>query len=246
MNERDYTSYVFFFVFHSSLIPCLLFQLTVILLPCPPLPSSHSVRDTLRLTNGLLFSMPITLDVSQSDISTLSLAPGSRVALRDPRDESCLAILTIEDIYKPNLSLEAELVLGADDPAHPSVQYMRNNVKEFYIGGKVDAVNKPEYYDYVALRYTPAELRAQFKKLAWRKVVAFQTRNPMHRAHRELTVRAARQRQANVLIHPVVGLTKPVSGPPAEKGGGCSCGTFWGFRPTDACFCVFFRFFFPS
>ncbi len=63
---------------------------------------------------------------------------------------------------------------------------------------------------------TPSELRAQFKKLAWRKVVAFQTRNPMHRAHRELTVRAARQRQANVLIHPVVGLTKPVSSRPLD------------------------------
>jgi sulfate adenylyltransferase len=67
----------------------------------------------------------------------------------------------------------------------------------------------PTHFDYVALRYTPSELRAHFKKLAWRKVVAFQTRNPMHRAHRELTVRAARQRLANVLIHPVVGLTKP-------------------------------------
>ena len=66
-----------------------------------------------------------------------------------------------------------------------------------------------QHYDYVALRFTPAELRAHFEKLGWNRVVAFQTRNPMHRAHRELTVRAARSRQANVLIHPVVGLTKP-------------------------------------
>lgn len=115
--------------------------------------------------------------------------------------------------------------------------YLRSRVKEFYIGGKVQAIQPPVYFDYVPLRCkypiqftirpchpikysldsmfslgatdTPAELRAHFKKLAWRKVVAFQTRNPMHRAHRELTVRAARQRQANVLIHPVVGMTKP-------------------------------------
>ena len=81
--------------------------------------------------------------------------------------------------------------------------------REFNIGGKVDAVNRLNHYDYVALRYTPAELRTHFEKLGWNRVVAFQTRNPMHRAHRELTVRAARDRQANVLIHPVVGLTKP-------------------------------------
>ncbi|KAF8894053.1 ATP-sulfurylase [Infundibulicybe gibba] len=115
----------------------------------------------------------------------------------------------VEDIYAPDRVKEAVQVLGADDPAHPSVAYLRNQVKELYIGGKVQAIQAPTHFDYVALRYTPAELRSHFKKLAWRKVVAFQTRNPMHRAHRELTVRAARQRQANVLIHPVVGLTKP-------------------------------------
>ena len=117
-------------------------------------------------------------------------------------------------------------MLGADDPAHPSVAYLRKKVKEFYVGGKVSAIQPPAYFDYVPLRCelqvchipvgiftqstdTPAELRAHFKKLSWRKIVAFQTRNPMHRAHRELTIRASRQHQANVLIHPVVGLTKP-------------------------------------
>ena len=93
--------------------------------------------------------------------------------------------------------------------AHPAIAYLQNAVKDTYVGGKVQAISKPQYFDYVALRYTPAELRMHFNKVSWRKVVAFQTRNPMHRAHRELTVRAARQRQANVLIHPVVGMTKP-------------------------------------
>lgn len=121
---------------------------------------------------------------------------------------------------------EAIKVLGADDPAHPSVAYLRKKVKEYYVGGNVSAIQPPAYFDYVPLRCelqvcqfpvgiftqstdTPAELRAHFKKLSWRKIVAFQTRNPMHRAHRELTIRASRQHQANVLIHPVVGLTKP-------------------------------------
>ncbi|KAK7053483.1 Sulfate adenylyltransferase [Paramarasmius palmivorus] len=168
-----------------------------------------SVVDTLRLTNGTLFPIPITLDVSVEDIDRLSIAPGKRIALRDPRDDEALAIITIEDVYKPDRVNEAVKVLGADDPAHPSVAYLRNRVKEFYIGGPIQAIQPPVHFDYVPLRYTPTELRSHFKKMSWRKVVAFQTRNPMHRAHRELTIRAARQHQANVLIHPVVGLTKP-------------------------------------
>ncbi|KAJ3791103.1 hypothetical protein GGU10DRAFT_301906 [Lentinula aff. detonsa] len=168
-----------------------------------------SVVDTLRLADGILFPMPITLDVSKARLDELKISPGSRLALRDPRDDEALAILAVEDIYIPDRVKEAEKVFGADDPAHPSVAYLRNRVQDYYVGGTVQAIQAPNHFDYVALRYTPAELRSHFKKLAWRKVVAFQTRNPMHRAHRELTVRAARQRQANVLIHPVVGLTKP-------------------------------------
>ncbi|KAK1235592.1 Sulfate adenylyltransferase [Marasmius sp. AFHP31] len=169
----------------------------------------NSVVDTLRLADGSLFPIPVTLDASKEDIERLGLAPGKRVALRDPRDDEALAIITVEDVYTPDRVKEAEKVLGADDPAHPSVAYLRKYVKEFYIGGKIQAIRAPVHHDYVEKRYTPAELRAHFTKLSWRKVVAFQTRNPMHRAHRELTIRAARQHQANVLIHPVVGLTKP-------------------------------------
>ncbi|KAI0695464.1 ATP-sulfurylase [Cytidiella melzeri] len=169
----------------------------------------NSVVDTLRLADGTLWSIPITLDVSREDIQSKLIRPGSRITLRDPRDDEALAIITVDDVYRPDQVHEAIQVFGADDPAHPSVAYLRTRVKEYYVGGKLQAIQPPTHFDYVALRYTPAELRAHFKKLAWRKVVAFQTRNPMHRAHRELTVRAARQRQANVLIHPVVGLTKP-------------------------------------
>lgn len=183
--------------------------------------------ENLRLTDGTVFPIPVTLDVAQEEIDTLGLSPGVRLALLDPRDDQALAILTIEDIYTFDKVKEAVNVFGADDIAHPSVAYLHKRVKKFYVGGKVQAIQLPTHFDYVALRCmhvplfdlqveadhsrkdTPSELRAHFKKLAWRKVVAFQTRNPMHRAHRELTVRAARQRQANILIHPVVGLTKP-------------------------------------
>ncbi|POS78503.1 sulfate adenylyltransferase [Diaporthe helianthi] len=169
----------------------------------------HGVVKENRLSNGILFSMPITLDVSKSEIDELGLAPGKKITLRDFRDDRNLAILTIEDIYKPDKVLEATEVFGDNDQAHPAVKYLFNTAGEFYVGGKLEAVSRLQHYDFVDLRYTPAEIRSHFDKLGWTRVVAFQTRNPMHRAHRELTVRAARSHHANVLIHPVVGLTKP-------------------------------------
>lgn len=168
----------------------------------------NGVVSNNRLVDGNLFSMPITLDVDQETIDELKIAPGARVTLRDFRDDRNLAIITVDDVYKPNKDVEAKEVFGGD-PEHPAVRYLFNTAKDFYVGGKIEAINRLQHYDYVALRYTPAELRLHFDKLGWNRVVAFQTRNPMHRAHRELTVRAARSHLANVLIHPVVGLTKP-------------------------------------
>ncbi|GAP89914.1 putative sulfate adenylyltransferase [Rosellinia necatrix] len=166
------------------------------------------VKDN-RLADGALFSMPITLDLSGETVQELGLKPGLRVTLRDLRDDRNLAILTVDDIYKPDKVLEAKEVFGSDDEAHPAVKYLFRTAGEYYVGGKIEAINRLQHYDFVDLRYTPAELRLHFDKLGWSRVVAFQTRNPMHRAHRELTVRAARSHHANVLIHPVVGLTKP-------------------------------------
>ncbi|KLU90655.1 sulfate adenylyltransferase [Magnaporthiopsis poae ATCC 64411] len=155
-----------------------------------------------RLANGVLFSMPITLDLAKQTIEELKIKVGARITLRDFRDDRNLAILTVEDVYQPDKQLEAKEVFGGD-PEHPAVNYLLNTAKEFYVGGTLEAVNRLQHYDFVDLRYTPAELRTHFDKLGWSRVVAFQTRNPMHRAHRELTVRAARSHQANVLIHPV-------------------------------------------
>ncbi|KAI9769406.1 MAG: Sulfate adenylyltransferase [Geoglossum simile] len=168
----------------------------------------NGVVTDLRLADGNLFSIPITLDVSQAQVDLSGIMPGARITLRDFRDDRNLAIISVEDVYRPDKQKEAKEVFGGDEE-HPAVKYLFNIAKEFYVGGKVEAVNRLNHYDYVELRYTPAELRTHFDKLGWSRVVAFQTRNPMHRAHRELTVRAARARQANVLIHPVVGLTKP-------------------------------------
>ncbi|KAI9345660.1 sulfate adenylyltransferase [Obelidium mucronatum] len=169
----------------------------------------ESVVNNMRLADGSLWPIPINLDVSQEQINALGLTHGARLVLRDPIDDAALAILTIDDIYTPDKHREAVNVFGDDDLAHPAVEYLHKQTKAFYVGGKVEAIQLSSHYDYVENRYTPAELRAHFKKLNWTRVVAFQTRNPMHRAHRELTVRAARDRQCNVLIHPVVGMTKP-------------------------------------
>ena len=168
----------------------------------------NGVVEKLRLSDGALFSMPICLDVTKQHIERLKIKAGSRVTLRDFRDDRNLAILTVDDVYKPDKQKEAQEVFGGD-AEHPAVKYLMESTQDYYVGGKVQAVNRLQHYDYMALRYTPAELRLHFDKLGWTRVVAFQTRNPMHRAHRELTVRAARARHANVLIHPVVGLTKP-------------------------------------
>ncbi|KAK5114666.1 Sulfate adenylyltransferase [Meristemomyces frigidus] len=168
----------------------------------------NGVVENNRLADGALFSMPICLDLSKKEIDASGIKAGARIVLRDSRDDRHLGIMTVEDVYKPDKQKEAKEVFGGDEE-HPAVKYLMNQTEEYYVGGKIEAIDRLMHYDYVGLRFTPAELRAHFDKLGWSRVVAFQTRNPMHRAHRELTVRAARSRQANVLIHPVVGMTKP-------------------------------------
>ncbi|WP_415402001.1 bifunctional sulfate adenylyltransferase/adenylylsulfate kinase [Tateyamaria sp. SN3-11] len=166
----------------------------------------NSVVDTMRTADGALWPMPITLDVSEAFAEGLEV--GQDIALRD-QEGVILATMTVTDRWEPNKSLEAEKVFGADDLAHPAVNYLHNTAGKIYLGGPVTGIQQPVHYDFRAKRNTPNELRAYFRKMGWRKVVAFQTRNPLHRAHQELTFRAAREAQANLLIHPVVGLTKP-------------------------------------
>ena len=166
----------------------------------------NSVVDNMRLADGSLWPMPITLDVSEEFAG--SLEAGQDIALRD-QEGVILATMTVTDNWVPNKSKEAEKVFGADDDAHPAVNYLHNQAGKVYLGGPVVGIQQPVHYDFRARRDTPNELRAYFRKLGWRRIVAFQTRNPLHRAHQELTFRAAKEAQANLLIHPVVGMTKP-------------------------------------
>nr|WP_281496082.1 bifunctional sulfate adenylyltransferase/adenylylsulfate kinase [Marivita sp. S6314] len=166
----------------------------------------NSVVDNMRLADGTLWPMPITLDVSEEFAASLEI--GQDIALRD-QEGVILGTMTVTDRWTPNKAHEAEKVFGADDDAHPAVNYLHNTAGKVYLGGPVTGIQQPVHYDFRGRRDTPNELRAYFRKLGWRKVVAFQTRNPLHRAHQELTFRAAKESQANLLIHPIVGMTKP-------------------------------------
>ena len=120
-----------------------------------------------------------------------------------------LAILHVEEVWQPDREAEAKAVFNTKSPVHPGVNYLLNQAHPWYVGGRLEGLQLPSHYDFKALRPTPAELRAEFTNLGWRRIVAFQTRNPMHRAHVELTFRAAKQVEASLLIQPVVGMTKP-------------------------------------
>src|SRR5438094_1696223 len=167
----------------------------------------EGVCHNMRLTSGVLWPIPITLDVTEDFAK--SLRPhGSKIALRDP-EGVMLAVLHVEDVWQPDRKAEAKAVFNSTSNAHPGADYLLNKGNPWYVGGRVEGAQSPSHYDFKGLRLTPAELRAEFARLGWRRVVAFQTRNPMHRAHQELTFRAAKQVEANLLIHPSVGMTKP-------------------------------------
>ncbi|MGI9482254.1 MAG: bifunctional sulfate adenylyltransferase/adenylylsulfate kinase [Hyphomicrobiales bacterium] len=166
----------------------------------------ENVCSNLRLADGALWPMPVTLDVSEEFAA--EVAEGDSLALRDA-EGVLIALLDVSDVWSPDKAKEAEQVFGTNDEKHPAVHYLKNIAGPVCTGGTLRGVEAPTHYDYRQHRHTPNELRALLEKWGWYKVVAFQTRNPLHRAHQELTLRAAKENQANLLLHPVVGLTKP-------------------------------------
>jgi sulfate adenylyltransferase len=166
----------------------------------------ESVCERMRLADGTLWPIPVVLDVSEDMADRL--APGAHLALRDP-EGVMLAVLHVEDVWRPDREAEAKAVYGTTSREHPGVHALVDRTGPVFVGGRVETTQLPLHYDYHALRKTPAELRDEFARQGWTRVVAFQTRNPMHRAHQELTLRAAGEADARLLIHPVVGMTKP-------------------------------------
>jgi sulfate adenylyltransferase len=162
----------------------------------------RKVLEDLRLADGTLFPIPVTLPVGD-----LELLRGDEVALRDAKND-LMAIMAIEEVFEWDREEEARCVYGTADTLHPLVSEMASWGRA-YVSGALTVVNLPRRYDFVQLRRTPAQVRALLAQLGHSNVVAFQTRNPIHRVHEELTKRAAERVDGTLLIHPVVGLTKP-------------------------------------
>ena len=166
----------------------------------------YAVCHNMRLSDGTLWPMPITLDVAASFAESISLHES--ILLADD-ENTPLAILTVTSKWLPNKEDESLQVFGTTDKKHPAVEYLCDHAGSWYLGGPIRALTPPVHYDFMEYRHTPEQLKQLFKLYGWSRIVAFQTRNPIHRAHFELTLRAANAANAQLLIHPVVGMTKP-------------------------------------
>ncbi|HEY9052147.1 MAG TPA: bifunctional sulfate adenylyltransferase/adenylylsulfate kinase [Gammaproteobacteria bacterium] len=166
----------------------------------------ESVLNQSTLANGLLWTIPVVLDISNQQLDTIT--NNKQIGLCD-HEGFMLAIMDIESIWPVNKDNEADIIYGTRDQEHPGVRYLYNEVKDNYIGGRVKGIQLPIHYDFESLRNTPADLHEAFRKKGWNKVMAFHTSKPMHRVHHEITTRAAKSVGANILIHPVAGVSKP-------------------------------------
>lgn len=161
------------------------------------------VLEEMRLSDGTLFPLPLTLTVDEAALADA----GDWLVLRDARN-NVIALMQLEEVFPWDRDREARLALGTTDSRHPLVSEMARwgNV---CVSGAIKVINLPRYADFVELRRTPAQVRQLLNGMGSENVVAFQTRNPLHRIHEELTKRAAAEVGGSLLIHPVVGMTKP-------------------------------------
>jgi sulfate adenylyltransferase len=166
----------------------------------------ESVLDRMRLENGDLWPLPICLDVPESQAQTFEI--GQSVTLRDP-EGFLLGILNIEDIWPADIEKEANAVFNTTDTSHPGVDYLYNKSGKFYVGGEVQALHLPIHPDFRQIRNTPAEVRERFNKLGWKRIVGFQTRQPIHRPQFEMTIQAMTRAKANLLLLPIAGVARP-------------------------------------
>ena len=159
-----------------------------------------------KLSNGLVWPIPIVLDVPDQFLK--SLDKNEYISLRNT-EGFLLAILKVKEFWAPNKKEEANLVFKSNDPNHPGVDYLFNHTNNNYISGELIPIQANKYFDFTHLRKSPQEVRDFFRLNNWKDVIAFQTRNPMHRAHYELTKLAMDEHNSKLLIHPVIGMSKP-------------------------------------
>ena len=152
-----------------------------------------------------LFPIPVVLDVNRQFSQKTNI--GNKVFLCD-KEGFQIALMTVESIWEPDIREEAELVYGTNDIFHPAVNYLFNQTNSVYVGGKIKKVCMPNHYDYKHSRLSPNAVKSIFEEKGWEKIIAFQTRNPLHRAHVEMISRSMEDLDAKLLLHPVVGQTK--------------------------------------
>jgi len=165
----------------------------------------ESVVENMRLSNGVLWPIPICLDLD--DISGETIAVNDDINLCD-NEGNIIASMQVTDKWRPDKKFEAQHIYGCLLEEHYGVNYLLNSTGNIYIGGKVTLIQKRKYYDFNEYRNAPSELALEFKSRKWERVVGFQTRNPMHRAHFELTLQAMKVLDANLLLQPSIGETK--------------------------------------
>jgi sulfate adenylyltransferase len=169
----------------------------------------ESVLEKSELPDGSVFTLPINLYITNEQYEKIQSQEKKSIVLKDEQGFS-LAILDIEDIYKPDLDKECLLAYGTNDNNHPYVSIVNERRDMWYVGGKLTKIQLPRHYDFKDLRRTPEETKKYFKEHGWDIVIGFQTRNPMHRSHYELTKYALRQvgENAKLFLNPTVGITQ--------------------------------------
>tara|TARA_B100000676_G_scaffold244324_1_gene246413 strand:- start:207 stop:1919 length:1713 start_codon:yes stop_codon:yes gene_type:complete len=165
----------------------------------------NSVLNTNRLTDNTVWPIPIILDINKDLAEKINKS--DKLALRD-KEGYLIAILNVDDKWVYDKVLEVKKVYGTTDITHPGVRYIFENGGDFCLGGELIGVDRPHHHDFLADRLDPIQVRQFFEDNNWDKVVAFQTRNPMHRAHKEIMQRAAEEIGGKAFLHPVVGMTK--------------------------------------
>ena len=167
----------------------------------------NSVVSTMRLPDGEVWPMPVNLDIRETLATSISI--GERIALND-QEGFLLAILTVDDIWQPDKTVEAKAIYGTDDPTkHPGVRQLYDRNAAWYIGGSLEGVSLPIHYDFRDLRLTPSETARTFSMNGWRRVLGFHTDDYLHCAHREMVLSAAREHGAALFLQPVADLSHP-------------------------------------